>query len=450
MTRRMNNRRRMPWRRLIPLICLAFWFASMGLSVQAATAAAPQIYSGFSIATNAITGTAVDTGSRGVLYDLDRQQQLPLTLASRLMLLLLVSESFDAGQMVTVSSEVAAIDEAYPTEDQLTLMTGQRVTVEYLTLRFLYYDSHSAIVALTELFNRSIDQMIALMETRARSLELAATTFTQKPDSRSTVYEWLPYSPFTSAEDLMRIQLAILNNAQGYAYLSRGDAYLQVDAGGRRIVSLRSPLTEYRVLSEDKISAAYRASDDQYTLEMVFGITADGIETACLLVLPGGEATDGITALFSGIESFYTRSRLVSRGDVVPSLQETAENGVTFGLVYLDNVSYTHPRNDTFLKETISYQGNPPYRLPLQTGVATGQVIFELRNGFRITASVGPDRAILSDNSTYARLLMAMQNNRNLTAILIGTVGLLFLFLLFGTARNVARALYYRRLGPKR
>ena len=223
---------------------------------------------------------------------------------------------------------------------------------------------------------------------------------------------------------------------------------MQIEAGGRRIVALRSPLTDMQLQTEAKITAAYRARDDQYDLAIAYGRTENGIDVASLLVSPLEPADPAdIITLFEAIEGQYERSRLVSRGDVVQNIVETAENGETFGLVYLDNVSYTHPKNDLFLKQSFSYQGNPPYSLPLQPGIATGQVAFELHNGYRVSVNVGPDRAILSESSTFSRFLMALQNNTNLTYILLGSIVLLFLMLLFGIMRNVFRAVYFYRLG---
>ncbi len=427
---------------LVVILCLSVSAPVLGATQQR------QLYNGFFVETNALAGAAVDMGSRSVLYDLDRQSQLPLTLASRLMLLLLVSENFEPEQSVTISSEVARVEAEQPTPDQVVLLTGERVSVEFLTLRFLYSDSKGAIAALAELFDKSVDQLTQLMELRARNLELQQTTFEKKNNPEASEYHFLPYSAFTSANDMTRIALAILNNPKGSAYLSRGDAYLQIDAGGRRIVALRSPLTDMRLRSEDKITAAYRAADDQYDLAFAFGRTADGIDVAFLLVSPleTADRADIIT-LFDAIEGQYERSRLVNRGDVVQNIVETAENGETFGLVYLDNVSYTHPKNDPFLKQSFSYQGNPPYRLPLQPGIATGQVAFELQNGYRVTVNVGPDRAILSESSTFSRFLAALQNNANLTYILFGSIVLLFLIMLFGIVRNIFRAVYFYRLG---
>lgn len=433
---------------LILLVVSLFMFTAT--PVFAATAER-QLYNGFFVETNGIAGAAVDTQSKSVLYDLDRKSQLPLTVASRLMLLLLVSEQFDAEQSVTISSEVARVETENPTPDQVRLETGQRVSVEFLTLRFLSYDSKGAIAALAEQFDQGIDGLVEMMNLRASTLELEQTVFEKRQDPDNSEYQLLPYSPFTSADDLMRISLQVLNNPKGLAYLSRGDAYLQIDAGGRRIVALRSPLTRMQVQTDEKIEAAYRASDAQYDLAFAFGQTQDGINVASLLISPQEPADDtDIITLFEAIENQYTRSRLVNRGDVVQNIVETAENGETFGLLYLDNISYTHPRNDPFLRQSFSYQGNPPYRLPIQPGIQTGQVAFELHNGYRVTVNVGPDRAILSESGTFSRFLSALQNNQNLTYILFGSIALLFLMLLFGIVRNIFRATYFYRLGGSR
>lgn len=450
MKRTVQQQHRPPAFWSLAVLLLIFCLVLSPVYVQAATETR-DLYSGFQVETAGIASVAIDVKTHSVLYELERHSPLPATVASRLMLTLLIAENLDPDRSITISADVAAIEAREPSVDLVTLQTGQRVDLEYLVLRFLYYDSKSAIVALAEQFNRTPDQLADLMRTRANGLELSTTTFERGQSEHGEEYILLPYAAATSANDLLRIFTAILANSKGRAYLSRGDAYLQVDAGGRRIVALRSPLADLRVQTEDKISAAYRVADAQYKLDFIQGQTAEGVDTAGVLIAPSefADSSDVVT-LFYALQDQYVRSQLTTRGDVVPNLQQTAENGETFGLIYLDSLNYTHPRNDSFLRETVSYQGTPPYRLPLLPGVVAGQVIFELQNGYKLSVDVGPDRAIVSENNTFAQFLVTLSTNANVAWILFGAVLALFFLLLLGIIRNAIRVLYYWRHSVKK
>ena len=64
------------------------------------------------------------------------------------------------------------------------------------------------------------------------------------------------------------------------------------------------------------------------------------------------------------------------------------------------------------------------WAMPLPTthskGSMTGQIIFEMLDGTRIPARVGPDRDIISSNTFLARFVSLLYNNANLGRMIIG------------------------------
>jgi D-alanyl-D-alanine carboxypeptidase len=425
---------------LLLSVVLLIIFSPASLCAQ--TALNAQLFDGFEVGLEPAAAAAVDLQSRSLLYEEERKTTIPFTTANRLMLFLLVAESTDPATQITLGAEAVALDKDFNSPDGVRLQNGQRVSVEYLLYRLLFYDSETAKAALSQHLEPDQHALLTLMKARAENLELAQTTFEQSEDRSH-----LPGSALTSANDLLRLLMACLNNNTARSFLLQTETFVQISQDEQRIVAMRSPLYRLRALSEDRIKGVFYLSDSQYSAAFAYGRSRDNIDIAQIVITqPGGDLLENESlTLWNALDDYYTQTVLTEKGDKVPSITETAENGETFGLVYLETVHYLHPRHESFLRQTIEYEGRPPYRLPLQPDVATGAILFELMNSYQIRVPVGPDRAIISDNSTFARLLLSIQNNPNLGMLLLGAIGTLFLLLLFGIMRNILRTIYYLR-----
>ena len=391
-----------------------------------------------------------DTVSEQFLYGENLDITLQIPGLSRLFLAGLSAEMLDLNLQVLISGNAALADNDLSgvPPDEIKLSEGQVLPLEYLIYRMLFYHSDGAAVAIAETLASDEESCIELMNSTAHDLGLRDTqiSFIRAGVEDNDLSEAdLSLQNTTTVTDLVRFMLSLQILPAIQEWLGIYEAFLIVDDGGRRLVSMRSPISHLWTLSEGQVQQAYNVQDTT-SLTLTSGQTKEGFSIITVAVSQGkGNLIQNTTQLYSAIDNYYETSPLVSAGEKMEGLRERAENGDIFELVYLETIYFLHPEDDLFLTQDIQYQGNPPYLLPLTAGTITGQVVFTLKNGMKISVDVGPDRDILSSRSQVALFLQNLNNNPNLAWLILLLVVVLILIMAYYLLRNIFRILYYWR-----
>jgi len=74
---------------------------------------------------------------------------------------------------------------------------------------------------------------------------------------------------------------------------------------------------------------------------------------------------------------------------------------------------------DNFLHPAVKYVSHGPHSRPLPRGSTVGHVVFTLNDGDQIQAEVGSGESILSGNTLLSRLFNSLQQNPNLSNLII-------------------------------
>lgn len=383
------------------------------------------------VAISAGSAIVLEPNRARMLYGLEPDKTLDATVASKLMTGLIAAEQLKLETMVTISSVAAKVEDQAVKQGQAPLKTGEKYSFEFLLLRMLFYDSDPAAIALAEQVSGEEALFVQLMNTRAQKLELAKTRFVSSSG--------LPYlsdkspanadSGVTTTAELGKLAIAASQNKLLANALGKRSEYLVLE--GLTVVSMHHQLESLWTLSDSQVTAvAYSRRTTAITV--TWGTATNGIP---LVTVVAGSQPDRLIddpiQLYDAVRKNYEIASLVDVGDRFFGGQEQTIDGETFGLVYLNSITYVRPKGRDFLQSTVEYQSFGPFSRPILSGAVVGQAVFKLLDGTRIAVDVGPDRQILSSVSLFDRALKQLQGNPNLTLILLGSLAILILVLLF-------------------
>ncbi len=140
--------------------------------------------------------------SETVLYEKNADEKLPQASTTKIMTALIVLESADMEQKITVSASAAAVEGS-----QLGLTAGDQLTVSDLLYVLMLKSGNDAAEALAEGIGGSVEKFVAKMNEKAAELGLKNTQF-QNPHG-------LPAEGhYTTARDLARLTAEALENPE--------------------------------------------------------------------------------------------------------------------------------------------------------------------------------------------------------------------------------------------
>ena len=402
------------------------------------------IYDGLEIEHDAKSVIAVEIGRQQVLYEYASNSIMSVPAASKLMTMLIACERLPLDTMVTISSVAADMPDADDSPDYVELQTGDKYLLEYLLLRMLYYNSDSAAVAIAEQIANEEARFVELMNSRAQSFGMTQTNYlnsTGKPvyedfEADTAIPPTNRPLQYTTAVDLARLMNAALQNETFTDLFSRSND--QIIINGEKLVPMRNEIEPLWTFSENAVTGAFLSGGAV--------ITRGSKNEINLITIAIGSNTDNIYTdtinIYNGIEDFYEISTLAKAGDLYAEDFEQTVDGETFGLVYSKTTFYIHPKDNEFLKSIVSYKTYGPHSRPIQRSMLVGQVVFELLDGTKIPVEVSPDRQILSTITILDRALDQLQQNQNLTYVIIAALGAFAIVLLWQLFKAVRETIH--------
>jgi len=169
----------------------------------------------------------LDTGQ--MLYAMNPRAHRPIASLTKIMTALLVLERTDPGDVVTASPTAAAAGGA-----EFGLVPGERHSVRQLLYALLLQSANDVAVALAEHVSGNVEAFVALMNSRARQLELADTRFASPNGLDDTGY--------SSAADLAALARAAMEQERFAAVVAARARDIPVEGDGSRHVQNRNAL----------------------------------------------------------------------------------------------------------------------------------------------------------------------------------------------------------------
>lgn len=409
------------------------------------------------------SAVVLETGRQLQLYNKNGFSRQNIPAASKVMTALIACERFPLDTQVTISRVAADADNGNPTGDGITLETGDKYPLEYLLLRLFFYNSDAAALAIAEQISGIEERFVEVMNARAASLELTDTHFLNSTGRPVYRQSGLPEQPdfgadsgnydnsgyqvslqYTTTYDLARLVSSAMQD-QNFAALIRKDSeYLVLD--GQILVSMQNELHQIWALSDRTINGAFYAAFGSATSMVAVGRAND---INIVIITAGNTSQERYSDLIriqQGCADAYMTAVLVEAGEKFSGEQEQTLDGEPFGLVFNKTVYYVRPVNDIFLRSTVRYNSFGPHSRPIQRSMTVGQVIFELKDGTTIAVDVSPDRQILSANTFIDRALNELQNNRNLSSVILLASSILIVIILIRVLLELKQVINLVRL----
>jgi serine-type D-Ala-D-Ala carboxypeptidase (penicillin-binding protein 5/6) len=393
----------------------------------------------------------IESSRQRLLFNDQASEKINIPAASKLMTALIACERLPLETPVTISKVVETAEAFEDTPDHITLKSGDKYSVEYLLLRLLFYDSDAAALAIAEQIGGDEAKFADLMNARAGSMELENTVFvnctghpsftseSNKSDGAGTE-NVLVMKQYTTPLELAKMVSYAMQNQTFARYLKMKSKYLLL--ASKSLVTMSNAMERIWTLSEGSISGAFYSEQDKLSYIVAVGLVK---ETNVVIVAaagrPGSRLSD-LQEIVRACGDYYEVTALVEAGERFSGEKEKTVDGESFDLVYKATVRYIHPVGDLFLKSTIRYNSYGPFSRPIFYGLTAGQVIFELNDGTIIAADVAPARQILSKSSLLDNFLADLQNNQNLSTVILVACGMLLFILLIQVLRSL-RSLFY-------
>lgn len=395
----------------------------------------------------------IETNRQRSLYALNVGEHMNIPAAAKIMTALIACERLSLDTQVTVSKVAAAAAEDEDSPDEVILKSGDKYPLKYLLCRLLYYSSDSAALAIAEQISSVEEKFVELMNAKAASMQMSGTVFvncTGEPvysdiDGIGQDPASLPVDlQYTTLADMALLVYQASANQTFNEILSNPTQFIVLD--GSTLVPMSNKLADLWTRSEGVIKGAFYCESAGRTYLVAIGT----VNTINLIAVTAGgapkDAANDLMALFRGCKSYYVSTPLVVAGDEFTGENEQTVDGEVFGLVYKQTVYYVHPNGKSYLKDTVRYTSFGPFSRPIQRSMTVGQVVFELNDGTLIAVDVVPDRQILSSISIVDKALSELQNNGNLTVLLLCCGIVLVLILLYQVFAGLGRLLHLVRL----
>ncbi len=426
------------------------------------------------------------------LFNRQSDTELEIPGITHLMILYIATQRLPADTMITISKEIAVQSREEKNFNNIAFQEGDLLSLRFLLLHMLFNHSDAAALAIVSNMSPSRQAFLVEMQETAQLLGMSETTFfaiettgsdankgpfdtiapSDTKNEESSSKQDLNINPpskktededpatsedqdknvrtvLTTLKDTAKLVFAVRGLPRAAAIFKETNPLITFTSGDQEhITSFRSPESSLITLSDGKIeAAAFFPSSNAYSLSINYGKTAGGIPLLMIAANTTSSKEDrAILNLYGEIDDFYKITTLARKGEPYSGTTEKAENGEYFNLVFLENVSYVHPKNDTYLEPTLDYIGNAPFPLPVTRDETTGQVTFTMLNGVRIQAPVGPDRDILPKESTLNRFISQIQQNPNLASVIFATGILLSIMLAIYVLRQLVAIFHWSRL----
>ncbi|NLJ70077.1 MAG: hypothetical protein GX328_01240 [Clostridiaceae bacterium] len=399
-----------------------------------------QLTHGFNPEVNINNVLVISTEFDKTLFSQQASSPIPLPAANHLMLSLLVLEQLELDERVTPSTKAIKFGQENQKNQSVIIEQNETYLVSNLLALHIYEHSYSAALILAEHLAGSEEACVTLMNEKAMQLEMNDTNFTnvlgfadlKDGKAWSSDFDLIKDADLlnqkSTLSDLAKLVTTLTKNQTANQMFSEREYFTRMPDG--TMIALRHPFDQIFASIDQGIKGAWNLKHQDMSFSMAIGEKNQIKYLIFMSDKTKNTFAKQIVELVQNISEHYTVSPLVTQGQSYPSFDQTKE-GDKISLSFLKTINYIHPANDSFLHPAVKYVSYGPHSRPLARGTPVGHVIFTLNDGSQIEAEVGSDVSILSDNTLFSMMINSIQQNPNLSKMIIVLIILLCIILIF-------------------
>ena len=363
------------------------------LIVQSALAALP-----FKIQSDSVL--LMEAASGEVLVDKDSAKSLPPASVTKMMVMLLVMEAVDTGQIKLTDKVVASPEACRMGGSQIWLEPGEEMTVEDLMKAVGIVSANDASVALAEYIAGSHEEFVKLMNKRGQELSLASTNYVNAtglaPDGNGP-------GNITSAQDQALLARELLKHP---TVLKWTGTWIDSLRGGESFLRNTNNLVRFYD-GCDGLKTGY-TNEAGYCL--VATARRNGVRLiAVVMKAPTSPVRNNeITKLFNYGFSQFKAIKVLSAGQVLGKTKVMKGQVTEVDLIIPEDLLVVL-KKDLQATPEVLVKIPPKVRAPLAQGAPVGEVVVMIDGETKVTAPVVTASAV--EESGFLRFLWQITKN---------------------------------------
>lgn len=356
-----------------------------------------------------------------VLYQKQSSKRLPVPLVNKLMTALIAIEKCSPDASVTISKESASIEGA-----ALNLLGGEKFTVEELLYALMLASANDAANSLAEYAGGNVQKFVQMMNSKACELNMKNTNFTNPtglPDS-------MQYS--TAYDAALLVNYALKNPVFRMYFSARAQPIS--GSGSARVLISQNTL----FWSSDWVSGGKTDGSDKSAISSAIAGGKNNLNMISVIVNSSADkiAEESIRLFNYGFDNFKT-GLLVTKGQSLRSMQVAGRN---INLISLDDVYYTYPRGENYIK-SVEFKVSGDIRLPLTKGQPLGKTRYILKDDTAIDVDLYSDVEIFPPENIVSKTIRKVTENRDILVLIIFLLFVEVCLIIYNISRAVKNRL---------
>ncbi len=315
---------------------------------------------------NARSSILIEQSTGKVLYENNAHDELPPASMTKIMTLLLVMEAINEKQLswdeeITVSEHASSMGGS-----QVFLEAGEKMTVDELVKAVAVASANDASVALAERIAGSEKAFVALMNEKAKQLQLQHTHFENASGLPTKNH-------YSSAYDMAMMSKQLLKNEKITEYTSIYEDYLR-----------KGEENEFWLVNTNKLVRFYPEVDGLktgYTSEAKYCLAATAMkdDMRVIAVVMGVDSIKNrnkmTMEMIHHAFSHYEIEKLFTQGEPLTKIKNMRTEDALYDVVTSEPINILHRKGekDTFVP-TIDVRIKDGYQLPIKKGEKVGHV----------------------------------------------------------------------------
>jgi len=342
----------------------------------------------------------MEASSGEILVEKDSNKPLPPASVTKMMVMLLVMEAVDNGEIKLTDKVIASPEACRMGGSQIWLEPGEEMTVEDLMKAVGIVSANDASVALAEYISGSHEEFVKLMNKRAQELGLKNTTYVNatglEPDGGGP-------GNMTSAYDQAILARELLKHP---AVLKWTGTWIDSLRGGESFLRNTNNLVRFYD-GCDGLKTGY-TSEAGYCL--VATAKRNGVRLiAVVMKAPTSPVRNNeITKLFNYGFSQYKALKVLNAGQVIGKTKVMKGRTSEVNLIIPEDLLVVLKREVQSTPEVLA-KIPPKVRAPLAKGTPVGEVIVKIDGETKVTAALVTEEAV--EESGFFRFLWQITKN---------------------------------------
>jgi len=343
---------------ILASILITFLMAMISLTVVSAEVEDP-----LNLAPDSTSAILIEQNTGQILFNKNEHEKFPPASMTKIMTLLLIMESLDAGTL-TLEEKIRVSERASSMGgSQVFLETNEEMTVEDLIKAIAIASGNDASVALAERIAGSEEAFVQQMNKKAKQLNLQNTHFVNSSGLPADNH-------YSSAYDMAKISQELLAYESITDYTSIYEDYLR-----------KGEKNEFWLVNTNKLVRFYPGVDGLktgYTSEAKYCLaaTAKRDDMRVIAVVMGSDTVKQRNAQISNMLDYafnhYTVENIVQKDEEVATIEHLKAAPKEISLVTSQPITILHKKGNEKRKYTQTIEYNKSVNLPVKVGDSLG------------------------------------------------------------------------------